>query len=452
MGTFQSIDDEEATPSLSDLSDTSARPHADYKTRGTMHQSHQHSNGYPKQFTDRLNGTITQCITEKKHSALLLLSIENLPMIMSGFGVEASEQVIRHIENCIRDVVGKSDVVCRLQRDLFGVILLDRKTDELDYLAQHLKSHIHQWCNNNDYGQIHAVTVLASVRLPEQAKHAEEALSKAYMALHDKSLTAGAMRVFEERHEIAALSRQEMALASYLTQAIQEDRLLLAYQPIVSAKDGRIRHYEALLRIRSDDGQISSAGALIPIAERMGIIDAIDQFTLIHTVEALRSNDTISLALNISNLTTYNEKWLRQFNDLLTETPHIAPRLVVEITETAAQMDLQSAAHFVAEIQSLGCLVALDDFGSGYTSFRQLKTLSVDIVKIDGSFVKDLVENADNRFFVKTLLDFTNGFGLQSVAEFVENGEVAKLLMELGVDMLQGYYFGRPQTGEPWNK
>ena len=98
----------------------------------------------------------------------------------------------------------------------------------------------------------------------------------------------------------------------------------------------------------------------------------------------------------------------------------------------------------------MGCQVALDDFGSGYTSFRQLKALSVDMVKIDGAFIKDLTDNSDNRFFVKTLLDFTKGFGLQSVAEFVEKGETAKMLMELGVDYMQGYYFGKPENYRSW--
>ncbi len=408
-------------------------------------------NGYPQHFVDRLNGAITTCVAEQSPGALLVLSIENLPMIINAFGMDASESVMRHVEECIGEVVGQSDVVYRIQRDQFGIIIQQRQADELEYLAQRLCSHIQQWCSNNDYGSIHVISLVATVRLPEQAKHAEEALSKSYMALHDRSMTSGAIRVFEERHEEAAFSRQEMALANYLSQAIAEDRLLMAYQPIVASKDGAVAHYEALLRIRSDDGQISSAGALIPIAERMGLINIIDQLTFKMTVDTLRNHPDVSIAFNISNLTTRDEQWLELFQRTLSETPEIAPRLIVEITETAAQQDLQRIAYFVAEIQSFGCMVALDDFGSGYTSFRQLKTLSVDMVKIDGAFIKDLIESADNRFFVKTLLDFTNGFGLKSVAEFVENGEIAKLLIELGVDMLQGYYFGRPVLEMPWD-
>jgi EAL domain-containing protein (putative c-di-GMP-specific phosphodiesterase class I) len=141
---------------------------------------------------------------------------------------------------------------------------------------------------------------------------------------------------------------------------------------------------------------------------------------------------------------------LRHFQGLLRNRPDIASRLIIEITETAAHRDMRRTAYFVASMQEMGCTVALDDFGSGYTSFRQLKALSVDMVKIDGSFVKDMTENSDNHFFVKTLLDFTRCFGLESVAEFVETGETAKALMELGVDYQQGYYFGKPENFRSW--
>jgi len=138
--------------------------------------------------------------------------------------------------------------------------------------------------------------------------------------------------------------------------------------------------------------------------------------------------------------------------ETLRNNPNIAKRLIVEITETAAQHDLRSTAYFVSALQAQGCRIALDDFGSGYTSFRQLKALDVDMVKIDGAFIKDITENPDNRFFVKTLLDFTQGFGLQSVAEYVEKGETAKTLMDMGIDFMQGYYFGKPENYRSWVK
>jgi len=252
--------------------------------------------------------------------------------------------------------------------------------------------------------------------------------------------------------EDSMMARQQMGLANYLTKALREDKLRLAYQPIIDSKTGEVAHYEALLRLVDDKGRISSAGALIPIAERMGLISIVDRKVLEMVIKELETYPQVHLAFNVSNLTTENPEWLSHIQSLLRDRPDVASRLTVEITETAAQRDLRRTAYFVAMLQELGCQVSLDDFGSGYTSFRQLKTLSVDSVKIDGEFIRDLTDNPDNRFFVKTLLEFTELFGLKSIAEFVETGETAKLLMELGVDYMQGYYFSKPENQRSWLK
>ena len=244
--------------------------------------------------------------------------------------------------------------------------------------------------------------------------------------------------------------RQHMGLANYMYNAYKEKRLRLSYQPIINAKTGGVDHYEALLRMVNQSGKISSAGALIPVAEKMGMITLIDTMVMEMVIDELRRAPQLHLAFNVSNVTTENPGWLDHIMRLLKDSPDVASRLTVEITETAVHRDLRRAAYFVASIQSLGCQVALDDFGSGYTSFRQLKALSVDLVKIDGAFVKDIAQSADNQFFVKTLMQFAHGFGLQTVAEFVESGEIAKLLMEMGVDYLQGYYFGKPENHRSW--
>jgi EAL domain-containing protein (putative c-di-GMP-specific phosphodiesterase class I) len=130
--------------------------------------------------------------------------------------------------------------------------------------------------------------------------------------------------------------------------------------------------------------------------------------------------------------------------------PEIGPRLVVEITETAALHDIEESARFVNVVRDLGCRVAIDDFGAGFTSFRHLKALTVDLVKIDGSFVRNLSQSQDNQLFIRNLLSLAETFGLQAVAEFVENEGDAELLTKAGVHYLQGYYFGRPNPRRPW--
>ena len=404
--------------------------------------------GYPEEFRVQLEEAITGCRSTGRQSALMLLCIDNLAMIMSGYGSIVSEDVCLALMQTVTRALTPDDLVARLHKDQFGIILADAPRDHLPAMTVRLREAIQQFCYQSAYGSLHVLPVIACVELGGERLQADEALDRAFIALRNHQSIVHDN--FEENPQDAANSRQEMGLANYLGRAIREQRLRLAYQPIIESKTGRVAHYEALLRIVGHDGKISSAGTLIPIAERMGLINVIDELVLNMVIEELARAPKLELAFNVSNLTTNNRHWLDLLKQKLKDHPGVAERLTVEITETAVHRDLKKTAYFVAAVQSLGAQVALDDFGSGYTSFRQLKSLSVDMVKIDGVFVRDLVDNNDNRLFVKTMLDFTNGFGLKAVAEFVETGEIAKMLMELGVEYMQGYYFGKPENHRSW--
>ena len=405
--------------------------------------------GYPPEFTQQLSTIIEAGRLNKIDGHFLLLSIENLAMVISAYGHNDSEIVLADLQKQIENILSHNDVVERIQRDQFGIILSNTNEEEATYIQSRIASIIKHFGINSEVGSLHLVASFAQIMLPIYTQGSvQEVLDDAYIAL--KQERVGMPCLMERGLLESSLCRQEMGLANYLNRAIEEHRVRLAYQPIVDAKTGKIVHYEALLRAVGEDGTLSSAGALIPIAERMGLIQYIDRMVLDMVVEELRRAPDVVLAMNISNITTKDKQWLIYFEQLLLETPEIAPRLIIEITETAVHLDLSRTASFVAAIQAQGAMVALDDFGSGYTSFRQLKTLSLDMVKIDGAFIRDLADNSDSQFFVKTLLEFTKGFGLKSVAEFVENGEVAKILMELGVDYIQGYYFGKPENRRPW--
>jgi EAL domain-containing protein (putative c-di-GMP-specific phosphodiesterase class I)/GGDEF domain-containing protein len=401
--------------------------------------------GYPRGFIDALQGMTEQARAGGYHAGLIVVAIDNLSMMMSGYSVAVAEAVVEELHEVLDTHAGAASMVTRTQRDQFGVLIPKTTEREIATLCNELQHAIRHYSYHSRYGDLHCMASTAHSLLPEGDAAPEEILGRTLVALGE----SGNPISNEER---GAQSREQMGLANFLGQAIQANRIKLAYQPVISSKDGTISHYEALLRLYSEDGKISSAGTLIPVAERMGMIGVIDRTTLDMVVKELRHDPNVVLALNISNLTTQDSGWLKCLNDAIAQTPHIAKRMIVELTETAIHRDLKHTALFCAELQSLGVMVALDDFGSGYTSFRQLKALEVDMIKIDGMFIKDLTDNADSRFFVKTLLDFTQGFGLKSVAEFVENGEVAKMLMELGVDYLQGHYFGKPMNFRGWLK
>lgn len=403
--------------------------------------------GYPKHFIDalaRLDGTARD---QREPAALILLSIDNLAMIMSGYSMAVAEAVMGELFSLIREQAGAKATVARVQRDQFGILLGNTNDSAAERWCNTIEDAIRAFSYSSRYGELHCLTSTAYEILPDGMTRPEEILGRALVMLTENT---GSELYAEDIS--GAEHREEMGLANYLGQAVKEGRIRLAYQPVIDAKTGSVNHYEALLRLCGEDGTITSAGALIPIAERMGFIAMIDCIVLEKVIAELRTDKDVCLALNVSNLTIQDSRWLTLLTELLTETPQIAPRLTVEITETAVHGDLKHAARFCAEVQALGCMVALDDFGSGYTSFRQLKTLSIDYVKIDGAFIRDLSDNADSRLFVKILLDFTRGFGLKSVAEFVETGEVAKMLMDLGIDYLQGHYFAKPSITRPWVK
>ncbi len=407
------------------------------------------SNFYPADFINTLETSIRSVISNHNSGAVILLSISNLSMIINAYGHDTSEIVIHDLTNMIKAMLAPGDIIQRLQRDQLGIILSNSYPEDTLKMMQRIHTLVQNFGRDNfETAALYIIGVVGSVSFPSETADANDALDKVYITVN--SMQSNQQRTYESTRHEADHCRQQMGLANYFFKALKEKRLRMAYQPVIDSKNGQIVHYEALLRIVNSAGKISSAGALIPVAERMGLIDVIDTLVMELIVDELRHSPDVSLAFNVSNMTTENTVWLNAFENKMKETPEIAPRIIVEITETAAQRELRSAAFFVASLQDMGCQVALDDFGSGYTSFRQLKALSVDMVKIDGVFIKDLAQSSDNQFFVKTLLDFAQGFGLKTVAEFVETGEVAKTLMGMGVDYMQGYYLGKPENHRSW--
>jgi len=228
---------------------------------------------------------------------------------------------------------------------------------------------------------------------------------------------------------------------------MRQDRLLFAFQPVVCAATGKVDYFECLLRMRDEEAGIVTGSEFITIVEGLGWIGLVDRYILKKTVQELAADPEVRLGINISGMTAGDRPWLRSLTSLLRHRRDIASRLVIEITETAALGDIAESARFVDTLRHTGCRVALDDFGAGHTSLRHLQILPVDIVKIDGSLVRNLTSRPQTRIFLRHLLGLINGFGLTTVAECVENAEDAALLRAEGVGYLQGHHFGRPTIG-----
>jgi EAL domain-containing protein (putative c-di-GMP-specific phosphodiesterase class I) len=197
---------------------------------------------------------------------------------------------------------------------------------------------------------------------------------------------------------------------------------------------------------------VAAAGDFIPAAEQLGLVRLVDRRALEMTVAALHAHPEVVLGVNVSGTTAGDPSWLKSFIDYVRANGAIAKRMIVELTETAALHHFEENAQFVSQLRELGCRVAIDDFGAGYTSFRNLQMLRVDMVKIDGAYVQGLATSHDNQIFVRTLVDLAKNFNLKTVAEWVSSEDEASLLESFGVDYFQGYHFGQPALAPDWAK
>ena len=224
----------------------------------------------------------------------------------------------------------------------------------------------------------------------------------------------------------------------------------MAYQPVVDSKTHEIEFFEALIRLESEDGSVLEAGNFVSVAEYLGLIRLVDHYALDLAIETLRKYPTAKLSLNVSNETAGDPEWLSKLAIAALGQPDIPPRLIVEITESHAAESLAEASRFVRSLHDLGFKVALDDFGAGFTSFRNLKDLPFDIIKVDGMFAVDMDDNPQNRGFISALVGLAKLFDAKTVVEWVEDTHSADQLRDWGVDYLQGYNFGKPRKEPQW--
>ncbi len=385
--------------------------------------------------------------------AYFAIGIDKLANINDAFGTAAADQVLieigRRLDRCMR----VSDVIGRVGGDRFGIVLAHCVEGHVASAAEKILAAISCAPIETIGGPVYATVSIGSSTFPAQAKTAYEVMARAESALAEAKRNGRDCYVAhklseEQRHR----HRVGMELGDRVQRALRDGRLKLAYQPVVVANQpDKVDYYECLLRMISEDGkQVIAAGAFVAAIEQLGFIRLIDRFVLEAAFEEMAQHPGYVLGINISGLTATDRAWLRAMTTLLKGRPEVAQRLLVEITETAALNDIDESAHFVSQLRDLGCRVALDDFGAGFTSLRHLQALAVDTVKIDGSFVRNLTQSPDNQVFLRHLVGLAKGLGLATVAECVETPEEAAILRREGVGFLQGYYYGKPTLEKPW--
>lgn len=384
-------------------------------------------------------------------SAYLLIAIDNLGLLNNAYGYDAADAVIVQVGQRLEQTLRSSDVIGRVAGNQFGVVLSECSEGDMALAAEKLLAGVRLGLIETPRGPISVTLSIGGVTLPINAQSAQEAMGRANEAMvAAKRHGRDCFMAYQPLQGWSALQDNTMALGERVVSALKSDRLCMAFQPLVRSQDDRPMLYEALLRLSESSGLLVPAGVFMPAVEALGLIRRVDRRVLDLVAQQFDADADVQIAMNISGLTVTDPSWLRGLRAALLANPGMAPRLVVEITETAAMVDLDESVRFVGALKELGVRVALDDFGAGNTSFRHLKALNVDLVKIDGSFVRGLADNPDNQLFIRALVELATGFGAQVIAEGVESAGDAEAVKRFGVHYLQGWHYGRPQVEPRW--
>ena len=249
-----------------------------------------------------------------------------------------------------------------------------------------------------------------------------------------------------------AISRRDSEIIDQVANAVAHKQCLLAYQSIIVSRDlSRVGFYEGLIRILDETGRIIPAKDFMPVVERTELGRDIDRIALRMGLQALHEHPDLRLAINMSARSIGYQPWMKTLNHWLNKDDTIAERLILEITESSAIDQPEITLDFTSRLTEQGICFALDDFGSGYTALRYLKDFYFDILKIDGAFCNKVADEPDNQALVRSMVDIARHFDMLTVAECVERQEDAQMLVEMGVDCLQGFLFDAPTTQPTWN-
>ncbi|MCP3474265.1 bifunctional diguanylate cyclase/phosphodiesterase [Bradyrhizobium sp. CCGUVB1N3] len=384
-------------------------------------------------------------------SAFMLVGIDHLARVNDAFGFDVADAVILDVAKRIRARLRGGDVLGRFSGNKFGLILKNCTVDDMNVAAERFLAGIRDEVVPTKSGPVSVTASIGAVSVPRYARNADEAINRAHETLDAaKRRRAGSFGTWRPNAERDAQRRVNIRVTDEIVTALNDRRIVLAYEPVVSAATRDRAFYECLVRMEQGDGRTLLAPDIVPVAERLGLIRLVDHRVLELVVAELAASPEVRLSLNISPDTTMDPDWWASIESLMQAHPGVAERLIVEITETVAIQDIDDVRAFVGRLKHFGSRIAIDDFGAGYTSFRNLRKLGVDIVKIDGAFVQNITRSADDRAFVQTLIDLARRLDIKTVAEWVQDEEAANMLRDWGCDYIQGRLIGLASAERPW--
>ncbi len=403
-------------------------------------------------FQEQLEWMIRSAHRTSREFAVLYFDLDDFKYVNDTFGHRAGDTVLVRTAGEISSLVRAGEMFARLGGDEFALITEISHNSRPEKLADRIAHTISSIPFRFRGTNFQLTTSIGITIYPTHGDNAEDLVAHADTAMYQaKSAGKNTWAMYDANHDMSQSMMARMTWASRITHALEANLFELHFQGVYQTDDRSLSHLEALVRMRkAGTEELIMPGQFIPVAEKSGHIVEIDRWVLRQSVATLAANPNLpALAVNLSGR-SFDKPTLAQFIQGLLEEHRVAPgRLIIELTETAAVSEMQDAQRFIESMQQIGCIVCLDDFGTGFSTFAYLKYLAVQALKIDGMFIRDLPTHKDNQALVKAMVDVAHGLGKITVAEFVEDSQTLEMLTELGVDMAQGFYLDRPSATHP---
>lgn len=397
----------------------------------------------------RLQQLIENARYEQSTHAFLYLDLDQFKIVNDTSGHIAGDELLRQLGFLLQDIIRDSDTLARLGGDEFGVLLRNCPEKQAIKIAEKLHKTIQGFRFVWQDKSFEIGASIGLVMIGVESGNIEHVMSVADMACY-AAKDQGRNRIWIYQAEDKELTRRhnEMHWIAAIKESLEQDRFVLYRQGIVSCCEGThtIRQAEILVRMIDRQGTIITPDKFIPAAERYDLMSSIDKWVIAHSFEYIAQNPNALdiFSINLSGNSFSNDNFLAYVHQQLERTKVPTRKICFEITETAAIANLTAAVHFIRELKKVGIRFSLDDFGSGLSSFAYLKNLPVDSVKIDGTFIKDIVHDPICSAMVEAINSIGKVMGIKTIAEFVENEETLQHLQRIGMDMVQGYHIERP--------
>lgn len=404
-----------------------------------------------RKFTQEFEKSLRTAVRYNHKNTLLFLDLDQFKDINDTSGHQAGDELLQSVANTLIRVTRFTDLVARLGGDEFAILMPESNEHGAEVLSQKIIQELGQI--KLQYGHVqHTVsTSIGIVHYPLHDASIHELMGFADLAMYKaKADGKSTYHTFSADDNTQDQLQTRVFWKHEIERALQQNNFVLHFQPILDIESDKVKHYEVLIRLRNpDNGELTMPGKFIEIAEQAGLINRIDHYVMQRAIyklaELQKSGMNATFSINLSGAIADDPLLIPMLKQLIKSSGVRPEGLIFEITETAAVSNLQQAKKMMIDIKSLGCQFALDDFGAGFSSFGYIRELPVDIIKVDGIFIKNLDQNADDQLFVKALIDVAKGMGKKTTAEFVENGNILAMLKDFGVDHAQGYHIGRPK-------